>query len=586
MARKSVEEIKGESRGLRGRLAQDLADHNKPAFDEEEAQLLKFHGAYQQDNRDTRLERRKQKLDKEWIYMVRTKCPGGDLTAAQYLALDRLVDELGWGALRITSREGLQLHGVSKMNLKQVIRRINEAGVTTRGACGDVVRNTMAPSAPLADAVHRDAQALARRISEAFLWKSTAYVEIWCNGEKADVPEWNDARADAAEPLYGRFYLPRKFKFAIAVPPRNDVDVYANDVGIVPHFPNGEVEGYTILVGGGMGMAHGVQETHPALAQPLFYVRKQDIMAAATAIVQVQRDHGRRDDRRQARLKYLIRDRGLQWFREQVLERLPDVSVEPPRPLHWETVGDLLGWHEQGDGRLFVGIYVQDGRIKDEAGGGPRWKSALRRIAESFGFPIRLTANTNILFYNIAPEQRDAVDAVLREHGLAGPEALTLARRMSQACVALPTCGLALTESERVFAGIMDQLDRVLRELGLEREPILVRMTGCPNGCARPYNADIAFVGRAPGQYAVFAGGHHAGTRLVRLQHKQVALEELVATVRPWLEDFARNRLEGESFSEFWGRTRLAGAGATAPPDPSEFHVEAAAAVADPAPRD
>lgn len=572
MARKSVEDVKAESRGLRGSIAENLADPAVSHFEDDDANLLKFHGSYQQDNRDTRLERKKAGQDKEWIFMIRTKSPGGDGTAAHYLAHDRIADELGWGHMRITSREGFQIHGVTKLGLKDVVRRINDAGLTTKGACGDCVRNTLAPSAPLADAAHRDAQALAREISQAFLWKSEAYTAIWMNGEKVDVPEWTDETAAKTEPLYGKFYLPRKFKIAIAIPPRNDVDVYTNDVAIVPHFPGGAVEGYTLSVGGGMGMTHGVKETHPALAEPLFYVKKADVMAAITAIIGVQRDFGRRDDRKQARLKYLIRDRGIDWFREETLRRMPGVATEPPKPAAWNTVADMLGWHEQGDGKLFVGIWVQDGRIKDEEHGGPRWKSAFKKIAGEFGFPIRLTSNTNLMFYNIDPGQRAAVDAILREHGIAAAETLTPARQTSQACVSLPTCGLALAESERVFPKVMDQIDAVMKELGLEAEPLLVRMTGCPNGCARPYDADIAFVGRAPGKYAVFAGGHSHGTRLVRLQNKQVEFEQLVPTVRPWLEEFAKTRRAGESFSDWWGRTRPVGG----PMDPAQFHIEPA----------
>jgi sulfite reductase (ferredoxin) len=560
MASKSVEEIKTESRALRGSIQETLLGEESH-FSEEEYQLLKFHGTYQQDDRDQRTSRKKQNLDKAWIFMVRSKLPGGALSAKQYLEHDRIAGDLGNGTLRITTRQGFQLHGVVKGDLQDCIRRINASGITTWGACGDVVRNTTGPASPFKDAAHLDAQRLAKEISDTFLAKTTAYAEIWLDGQRL-TPETTDV-----EPLYGEQYLPRKFKIGIAVPPRNDVDIYSNDLGFISHAENGRVNGYTVVAGGGFGMSHGKTETFPALAKPLFYVAREHVVKAAVAVVTAQRDFGNRTDRKRARLKYLIDERGIDWFRAEVAKRL-GVPFEPAREVRWNTVSDLLGWHEQGDGNLFCGIWVEEGRIKDTEE--RQWRTAFRAIAEQFGFPIRLTTNCNIIFHDIDPAAKDRVTDILSRHGIPRPEDLTEARRLAQACVALPTCGLALAESERVFHLVLDKIDQILKEFGLGDDPILIRMTGCPNGCARPYNADIAFVGRAPGKYAFYVGGTFTGERLVGLHEKTITLEEIPGRVRELIEEFVGNRQGNETFSNYWGRTHVNGP----TPKPDQFHFE------------
>jgi sulfite reductase (ferredoxin) len=570
MSSKNVEEIKAESRSLRGTIQETLADDSSH-FPEDEYQLLKFHGTYQQDDRDQRAARKAQNQDKAWMFMVRSKLPGGDLTAAQYLEHDKIAGDLGNGTLRITTRQGFQTHGVLKGDLKECIRRINESGVTTWGACGDVVRNTIAPATPINDAPHRDAQRLAKEISQAFLARSTAYADIWLNDEKIPV-ETSSGSSEVAgaseEPVYGKQYLPRKFKIAIAIPPRNDVDVYANDLGFIAHVEKGEVKGYTVVAGGGFGMTHGKQDTYPALAKPLAYVQRDQVIQTAVAVVTVQRDFGNRTDRKRARLKYLIEEKGIEWFKQEVQARL-SFALQAPKEVRWDTVSDLLGWHEQGDGKLFCGIWIQEGRIKD--GEGTNIRSAFAKIATEFGFPVRLTTNCNLSFYNIDPSQKAAVDKILAEHGIPRPEDLTPVRQLAQACVALPTCGMALAESERVFPGVLDKIEAVMTDLGLSEEPILIRMTGCPNGCARPYNADIAFVGRAPGKYALYVGGALTGERLVGLQQKSVTLAEIPDRVRDLLEEFVRERFQGETFTDYWGRAHVNGPR----PKPEQFHVEA-----------
>jgi sulfite reductase (ferredoxin) len=572
MSSKNVEEIKAESRALRGTIQESLAADTSH-FSEDEYQLLKFHGTYQQDDRDQRAARKAQNKDKAWMFMVRSKLPGGDLTAAQYLEHDKIARELGNGTLRISTRQGFQTHGVLKGDLKECVRRINESGVTTWGACGDVVRNTIAAAAPIADPAHRDAQRLAKEISQAFLSRSTAYADIWLNDEKLAVdPVGMSSRSSETdtpeEPIYGKQYLPRKFKIAIAIPPRNDVDVYANDLGFIAQVEAGEVKGYTVAVGGGFGMTHGKQDTYPVLAKPLGYVQRDQVIQTAVAVVTVQRDFGNRTDRKRARLKYLIDEKGIEWFRQEVQARLP-FSLQPSKEVRWDTVSDLLGWHPQGDGKLFCGIWVQEGRIKDDEGVNTR--SAFAKIAQEFGFPVRLTTNCNLIFYNIDPAQKPEVDKILIEHGIQRPEELTPVRQLAQACVGLPTCGLALAESERAFPGVLDKIEEILADLGLSEEPILIRMTGCPNGCARPYNADIAFVGRAPGKYALYVGGSLTGERLVGLQQKSVALAEIPDRVRELLEEFVRDRYQGETFTDYWGRTHVNGPR----PKPEQFHIEA-----------
>jgi sulfite reductase (ferredoxin) len=572
MSSKNVEEIKAESRSLRGAIEETLAN-DASHFSDDEYQLLKFHGTYQQDDRDQRATRKAQNQDKAWSFMVRSKLPGGALSAAQYLGHDRIAGELGNGTLRITTRQGFQTHGVLKGDLKDCIRRINESGVTTWGACGDVVRNTIAPAAPIDDAAHRDAQRLAKEISDAFLARSTAYADIWLNDEKLDPAVGSSEASDTPEPngqeepIYGKQYLPRKFKVAIAIPPRNDVDVYANDLGFIAHVEGGQVKGYTVVVGGGFGMTHGKQDTYPVLAKPLAFVQREQVIQTAVAVITVQRDFGNRTDRKRARLKYLIDERGVDWFRQEVQARLP-FTLQPPKEARWDTVSDLLGWHKQGDGKLFCAVWIQEGRIQDAEGVNSR--SAFAKIAREFGFPIRLTTNCNLIFYNIDPAQKPAVDKVLVEHGIKRPEDLTPVRQLGQACVALPTCGQALAESERVFPALLDKIEEIMADLGLSEEPILIRMTGCPNGCARPYNADIAFVGRAPGKYALYVGGSLTGERLVGLQQKSVTLAEIPNRVRDLLEEFVRERFKGETFTDYWGRTHVNGPR----PKPEQFHVE------------
>jgi sulfite reductase (ferredoxin) len=564
MPKKSVEEIKDESRSLRGSLTQTI-ESGESHFSDEDLQLLKFHGSYQQDDRDVRIERKRAGLDKAWSFMIRSKIPGGELTAEQYIVHDQVAEDLANGTIRLTTRQGIQFHGTLIGQMKEVIDRIVESGLTTWGACGDVVRNTMACTLPLNTPAHRDVLELSREITEVFLPHSSAYSEIWLDGEKLEL-----GKEDADEPVYGKHYLPRKFKMGIAIPPVNDIDIYSQDVGLVPHIEGDQVKEYTILVGGGFGMSHGKKETYPCLAKPLGTVKREQVIEALIAIVQTQRDYGNREDRKQARMKYLIEKKGLDWFREEVTSRV-DFDLQDPKKVEFESVSDVFGWNEQGDGKWFLTVYVPQGRVKDTDS--CQMRKAFRKISEELKPTVRITPNTNLMFCHIEAKDKAAIDKILEDHGVKSATEMTAAHRMSHACVSLPTCGLGLAESERVFTGVMDEIDGILKELSLEEEPILFRMSGCPNGCPRPYNADFSFVGRAPNKYAFYIGGSHRGDRLVGLQEKTITLDEIPDKVRPYLEKFARDRQAGECFSDYWSRTHVNGAA----PHPEQFHVELAA---------
>ncbi|HEX2751268.1 MAG TPA: NADPH-dependent assimilatory sulfite reductase hemoprotein subunit [Verrucomicrobiales bacterium] len=581
MSKASVEEIKLESRALRGHIQEAFADPALSHVEENENVLLKFHGTYQQDDRDLRAQRTKEKLDKAWSFMVRSKMPGGRITAAQWLIHDDLA-KLSDGSVRLTNRQGIQLHGTLKGNLKEVIGGINRSGLTTIGACGDVVRNTMGPAAPVKDAVHTDTQQLAEELSQRFLWRSQSYSDIWLDGEKVEL-DWAKSEVnpavrektaapepgEAGDAIYGKVYLPRKFKIGISIQPQNDVDVFSQDVGLVPHVVSGAVEGYTVVVGGGFGMSHGQVSTRPFLAQPLFYVRRPHVVDAVEAIVTTQRDHGNRTDRKNARLKYTVQTMGIDAFREEVTGRLPGIETQPAKPLHFDTVEDSLGWHAQGDGKLYCAVYINMGRISDRPDG-PAYRSAFSEIAKELNLPFIVTPNTNLIIADIPADKKGEVDAILAKHRVPHADGMTATRRVAHACVALPTCGLSLSESERVLPAVLDSIDASLRELGLANDPILIRMTGCPNGCGRPYNADFGFVGRGPNKYAMFVGGSIAGDRLAGLEQKTVALADIPGAVRPYLEAFVRERQGSETFSAWFGRTRNLGPA----PDPEQFHVE------------
>ncbi|MCI0641919.1 MAG: NADPH-dependent assimilatory sulfite reductase hemoprotein subunit [Gemmataceae bacterium] len=543
--RSAVEIIKENSRHLRGALAQELAqpsDH----FSDDDKQLLKFHGSYQQDDRDARKDRHKDGGGKSYIFMVRCKIPGGRVSADQYLAIDDIAGRYANGTLRITSRQGFQLHGVLKQNLKETIAGINHCLLTTLGACGDVERNVMAPSAPLRNPVYDLMQELADHIALHLAPRSRAYHEVWLNGD--DVTE---VVAPEVEPIYGKVYLPRKFKTGFAIPEDNSVDIFAQDLGFLGQVRDGRIVGFNVLVGGGMGMTHGNATTFPFISKPMCYAGVEQVVPAAEAVVKLYRDHGNRAERKRARIKYLVHDWGVEKFRKMLATYLPFPLVLP-KPLPVTGFPLHLGWHAQGDGKYWYGVSVENGRIKDD---GPlRLRSALRDLVQRFRANVRLTPMQDILLCDLPEAARPEIERSLRDHGVLPQERLSLVQLHSMACPAIPTCGLAISEAERTLPRIIDQLEAELTRLGLDNEKIGVRMTGCPNGCVRPYQSDIGIVGRSGDKYTLFVGGNLVGDRLNFVLNDLVPAGQIVATLLPLLELYRRERHSQEGFGDFCQR--------------------------------
>jgi sulfite reductase (ferredoxin) len=547
-----VEVVKENSRALRGDIAAELAassDH----FSEEDKNLLKFHGTYQQEDRDARKTRRAEGLGKHYMFMVRCKIPGGRVTAEQYLALDALADQYANGTLRFTTRQGIQFHGVLKGGLKATIAGINATMLTTLGACGDVERNVMACPAPHADGIRTQLQDTAARLAAHLGPRTRAYHEIWLNGKPvADPPTRPEY-----EPLYGKTYLPRKFKTGLALPEDNCVDVHGQDLGFLAIVEGGRLAGYNVLVGGGMGMTHGNANTFPYLAKPICFIPAADVVHTAEAVIMLFRDHGNRADRRRARIKYLVHDWGVERFRD-VLAGYLGGPPTPPRPVEVRGYDLHLGWHPQGDGKWYYGLSVPSGRVKDD--GPVLLRSALRALVEKFRPELRITPAQDVLLCGLDGAALPAVERTLDAHGVARPERLTPTRRLSLSCPAIPTCGLAISEAERALPGILDQLEAEMRKLGLEDEPIGVRMTGCPNGCARPYQSEIGIVGRSGDRYMLFVGGRALGDRLNFELKDLVPRKHIVTMLRVVLVKYKEERLPGESFGDFcqrWGQERV-----------------------------
>jgi sulfite reductase (ferredoxin) len=542
----AVERMKTESHGLRGTLAEELAAGGIQVS-EDSYQLLKFHGSYEQFDRDTATYRKQHGQEKEYQFMLRVRMPGGRLTPAQYLGMDRLADDRANHTLRITVRQGFQLHGILKGDLKPAIADINHTLLTTMSACGDVVRNIMASPTPLQDAQHARIEADARLLSEHLKPKSRAYYQIFLD-------EAPNPAVDEEETLYGPTYLPRKFKVGITVPNDNTIDVLTNDLGIIADFDGTVLRGYTIAVGGGLGMTHNNERTYPRLATPVAYVQPDELLRIVDAVISLQRDHGDRTNRRRARLKYVVDDMGLPWIREQLTQYFGAPLVEPP-PLKL-TVPDLLGWHEQGDGKLWLGVPVAAGRIGDFENGA-QMRTAFRDIAERFAPNFILTPQQDVLLTDVSPGDRAAIEAVLRAHHVVLAEDLTPMAQYALSCPALPTCGLALTEAERMHPEIVGGFDALLAKFGLSDRRISVRITGCPNGCARTYAGDIGIVGRMPGYYALFVGGDFEGTRLNFKLLEKVPHAAVISSFEPLFAAWAADGTAGEGFGDFCWRVGL-----------------------------
>ncbi len=541
------EVMKAASHHLRGHLAADLADTSTGAVSEDSNQLGKFHGLYLQDDRDLRNALKKAGQEKAFAFMLRVRLPGGRATPQQWLVLDKLADDMASPSLKITTRQTFQFHGVLKGNVKPVIKGMHQVLLDSIAACGDVNRNVLAPPNPERLPLLQEVYEHARGWSEYALPKTRAYHEIYLDEEMV-------AGGEEVEPMYGDTYLPRKFKVAFALPPSNDVDIFAQDLGFVAIEEDGQLAGYNVTVGGGQGMAHGNVETFARLADVLGFIPPDKVNAVGEAVLTTQRDYGDRTNRRHARLKYTIEDRGLEWFRGEV-ERRSGVPFAPARPFAFTTIADPLGWHECTDGSWFYGLHILSGRVRDVPS--RPLKTALREIAQVHSGDFRLTPSQNLTISGVTPGQRPVIDGILARHGLTGENDRSGLRLNALSCVALPTCGLALAESERVLPDIVEKFETVLDEAGLHDDAISLRVTGCPNGCARPYLAEIGLVGRAPNKYALFLGARYNGTRLNRLMAPSVTIDDALGLLTPIIRRYAVEREDGEGFGDYCDRAVL-----------------------------
>ncbi|HWL27439.1 MAG TPA: assimilatory sulfite reductase (NADPH) hemoprotein subunit [Burkholderiaceae bacterium] len=540
-----LEQIKAHSRHLRGTIEQGLNDPVTGAISDDDNKLLKFHGSYQQDDRDIREERRKQKLEPAYAFMIRARLPGGVVTPAQWLAFDDLARSYAGRGLRITTRQTFQWHGIVKRDLKASMQAINKAMATTIAACGDVNRQVVSSVNPQLSRQHRLVHEWTCKLSDHFIPRTRAYHAIWLDGERlTDEPE--------EEPIYGDTYLPRKFKMGVAIPPFNDIDVFAQDLGLIAIIEDGVLQGFNVAIGGGMGATHGDETTYARLGSVIGFVTPEQLIPVAAAVVTLQRDYGNRKERQHARLKYTIDHRGLEWFKEQVEARVGH-PLSAPRPYRFEHNGDRYGWIEGEDGRWHLGLYIESGRLWDH--GDTKLQSGVRELARVHKGEFRLTCNQNLVIANVASEDKAAIDELVRAYGLDGYRRQSGIRRHSIACVALPTCGLAMAESERYAPILLPKLESLLDKHGLSDEPILFRMSGCPNGCSRPYLGEIALVGRAPGRYDLRLAADFTGQRLNVAYRENISEPEILAELDTLFGAYARGRQANEKFGDFLVRS-------------------------------
>ncbi|AXK71413.1 assimilatory sulfite reductase (NADPH) hemoprotein subunit [Lysobacter sp. TY2-98] len=567
MTAHSVEDIKKNSRALRGTLLDSLADPITGAIADDDQTLIKYHGSYQQDDRDLREERRQQKLEPAYQFMIRTRTPGGVITPSQWLKLDAIASTYAERGLRITTRQAIQFHGVVKRELKATMQAINAALVDTLAACGDVNRNVAIAANPLQSDVHATVYATAAALSDHLLPNTRAYHEIWLDEERiAGTPE--------QDPIYGEAYLPRKFKIGFAMPPTNDVDVFAQDLGFIAVIEGGRLAGYNVAVGGGMGATHGDPETYPRIADVIGFVAPHDVIATAVAVVTTQRDWGNRAQRKRARLKYTIDDRGLDALKAEV-ERRAGFALAPARSFRFDHNGDRFGWVDGHDGRAHLTLRILSGRLQDGTDGA--LQTGVREIAQLLqdidGAQLRLTPNQNLVVANVDAAHRAQVDALVAAHGLDTHARATPSRLAAIACVALPTCGLAMAEAERYLPSFIDTFEALLDRHGLCDAPIHLRISGCPNGCSRPYLGEVALVGKAPGRYALRLGADHRGQRLNTTYRENVDQTGIVEALDPLLARYAAERLPAERFGDFLVRARVID-----PPRPIAIALQEAAA--------
>lgn len=538
-----VEIIKENSNYLRGTLEESLRDEITGAIADDDTQLIKFHGSYQQADRDLDSERKRQKLEPLYSFMIRVRAPGGIVTAEQWRRLDDLADEYGNKGLKLTTRQAVQLHGILKKDLKATIQGFNEVLMDSFAGCGDVNRNVMCNPNPYLSPIHEEVFETAGKISEYFTPKTAAYHEIWLDGKKLKSTDVVDD-----EPIYGKTYLPRKFKIAIAIPPHNDVDIYANDIGLIAIENNGQLKGYNIAIGGGMGMTFGMPETYPRLADDIGFVKPEKLIDVIGAIMTIQRDHGDRENRKLSRMKYTIDKMGLEVFKKEIEKRI-GFELLPIEKYYFENNGDQYGWNKNLDGTHNITLFIEGGRVKDAEQ--YELKKALREVANIHAGDFRLTGNQNLMICRIPEKEKLIVNGILAKYKVLPAQEKTGLRLNSIACVALNTCTLAMAESERYLPSLIDKLDQILIKNNLEKDEIIIRMTGCPNGCGRPYLGEIGFVGRAIGLYNLYLGASFNGDRLNKLYKEMVDEKNILETLEPIISDYAKNRNIGERFGDF-----------------------------------
>ena len=539
-----VERIKRESNNLRGTLKEVFQDRLTAGIPEDDNRLMKHHGSYLQDDRDVRNERQKQKLEPAYQFMLRVRAPGGVVTPEQWLVLDDLADRNAGGKIKLTTRQSFQFHGILKWNMKETIQEVNRVLLTTLAACGDVNRNVMCNPNPYQSEIHAQVYEWASYLSEYLLPKTRAYHEIWLDEERvAGTPAFEEE-----EPLYGPTYLPRKFKIGIAVPPSNDIDVFSQDLGLIAIVENHKLIGFNIAIGGGMGMTHGDKLTYPQIAKVIGFCKPDQIVELAEKTISIQRDYGNRSARKNARFKYTIDRLGLENIKEELENRL-GWKLEEAKPYHFEHNGDRYGWVEGIDGNWHFTLFVENGKVADFPD--YKLKTGLREIAKIHTGDFRLTPNQNLVIANVSSQNKTKIIELMDQYGLSDGKHFSALRRNSMACVALPTCGLAFADSERYLPSLIDKIEEIVDENGLRDEEITIRMTGCPNGCARPALAEIAFMGKAPGKYNMYLGAAFDGSRLNKLYRENIGEEEILSELRVLLSRYAKERVDGEHFGDF-----------------------------------
>ncbi|GAK00140.1 LOW QUALITY PROTEIN: sulfite reductase [Geomicrobium sp. JCM 19055] len=538
-----VEEIKEKSNYLRGTLEETLANSITAGIPDEDNRLMKFHGSYLQDDRDLRNERRKQKLEPAHQFMVRVRAPGGVATPKQWLAMDELATQYGNGTLKLTTRQAFQIHGIIKWNMKETVHAINKSLMDTLAACGDVNRNVMLNPNPDLSSVHQEVYEWASKLSEYLSPRTRAYHEIWLGEEKI-----TSSKEDEQEPMYGKLYLPRKFKMGIAIPPSNDVDVFSQDIGLIAIIENDKLTGFNVSVGGGMGMTHGDENTYPQLSRMIGFCTPEQVTDVSEKLITIQRDYGNRNERKYARFKYTIDARGLDWLKTELHERL-GYELAESKPFDFTHNGDRYGWVKGANNRWNYTLFIQNGRIKDDDD--YRLMTALREIAHIHTGEFRLSANQNLVISNITAPKKKSDSNIFENYNIVAEDQLSALRKSSMACVSFPTCGLAMAESERYLPSLVDKLEETVNEAGLRNKEIVIRMSGCPNGCSRAALAEIGFIGKAPGKYNLYLGGGFKGERLSKMYKENIGEEEILSILRPLLIDYGKNRETEEHFGDY-----------------------------------